>query len=127
MGKDMSTCKILVVDDDKALATITSKMLQREGYQVDYVNDPVEGLSRATEGGYHLLILDVMMPGMDGYELCENIREKGWEVPVLFLTAKTGSLDILKGYSVGGSDYLCKPYEKYELLEKVRNLLENDK
>ena len=119
----MSKNRILVVDDDKALATITSKMLSRENYQVDVVNGYQDALSKATEGVYELIILDVMMPGMTGLEVCEILRDKGCEVPILFLTAKTGSLDVLKGYSAGGTDYLCKPYERSELLSKVASLL----
>ena len=114
--------RILVIDDDKALATITARMLETAGYLADKCHDPQEALVQVTGGAYQLLVMDVMMPGMDGFQLCELLREKGWDLPILFLTAKATALDVLKGRAAGGNDYLCKPYERQELLDKVKQL-----
>ena len=116
------TKRILVVDDEDAIVQFVSYNLKKEGYLVDVAYDGDEALDAAHEGEYDLVILDVMLPGKDGFEVCRQLREVR-DVPVLFLSARDTELDKVVGLEIGGDDYLAKPFGIRELLARVRALL----
>lgn len=115
--------QILLVDDEVELTGPLSKVLTREGYQVDVVHDGREGSRLASQGNYDLLILDWMLPNQTGLEICQDLRSHGDTTPVLFLTAKDTLDDRVDGLDAGADDYLIKPFELRELLARVRALL----
>lgn len=115
--------KILLVDDEVEMADPLSLLLIREGYEVDVAYDGDRGAQLAAQGQYDLLILDWMLPGCSGLELCQQMRSRGDTTPVLFLTAKDTIDDRVKGLDAGADDYLVKPFELRELLARVRALL----
>nr|WP_206315024.1 response regulator transcription factor [Streptomyces sp. C1-2] len=114
---------MLIVEDEKRLALSLAKGLTAEGYAVDVVHDGREGLHRATEGPYDLVILDIMLPGMNGYRVCAALRAAGHEVPILMLTAKDGEYDEAEGLDTGADDYLTKPFSYVVLVARVKALL----
>ena len=114
--------RILVVDDEDAIVQFVSYNLKKEGYVVDVAYDGDEALDAAREGEYDLVILDVMLPGKDGFEVCRELREVR-DVPVLFLSARDTELDKVVGLEIGGDDYLAKPFGIRELLARVRALM----
>ncbi|MBW4482741.1 MAG: response regulator transcription factor [Tildeniella torsiva UHER 1998/13D] len=115
--------KILLVDDEVELADPLSRLLNREGYDVDVATDGEAGCNLAGQGGYDLLILDWMLPGLSGLEICRQVRSRQDNTPVLFLTAKDTLNDRVDGLDAGADDYLVKPFELRELLARVRALL----
>ncbi|RZM77434.1 two-component system response regulator RppA [Leptolyngbya iicbica] len=115
--------KILLVDDEAELAEPLSRVLTREGYQVDLAFDGQSGLQLATAQSYDLLILDWMLPHHSGLEICRQVRSQGNATPVLFLTAKDTLDDRVSGLDAGADDYIVKPFELRELLARVRALL----
>jgi two-component system, OmpR family, manganese sensing response regulator len=115
--------RILLVDDEAEMADPLSLMLKREGYQVDVAYDGDRGTAMATASPYDLLILDWMMPGKSGIEICRNLRAQGRSTPVLLLTAKDTIDDRVAGLDAGADDYLIKPFELRELMARVRALL----
>ncbi|MFD5732596.1 MULTISPECIES: response regulator transcription factor [Streptomyces] len=115
--------RLLIVEDEKRLALSLAKGLMAEGYAVDVVHDGLEGLQRAGEGGYDLLVLDIMLPGMNGYRVCGALRAAGHEMPVLMLTAKDGEYDEAEGLDTGADDYLTKPFSYVVLVARVKALL----
>lgn len=115
--------RILLVDDEVELTDPLSRVLIREGYTVDAVYDGTNGSQLAYEGNYDLLILDWMLPGKTGLEICQQLRRSGKVTPVLFLTAKDTLDDRVEGLDAGADDYLVKPFELRELLARVRALL----
>ncbi|MBD2107362.1 two-component system response regulator RppA [Nodosilinea sp. FACHB-13] len=115
--------KILLVDDEVELADPLSRLLNREGYEVDVATNGETGCDLAGQGGYDLLILDWMLPGLSGLEICRQVRSRQDNTPVLFLTAKDTLNDRVDGLDAGADDYLVKPFELRELLARVRALL----
>jgi OmpR-family two-component system manganese-sensing response regulator len=115
--------KILLVDDEVELTDPLSRLLTREGYSVDATYDGTSGSTLAQSGSYDLLILDWMLPGKTGLEICQELRCQGKTTPVLFLTAKDTLDDRVQGLDAGADDYLVKPFELRELLARVRALL----
>jgi len=117
--------RILVVDDESQVRALCGRVLSTEGYQVSVARDGLDALNRAQQDAPDLVILDVLMPGMDGVELCQRLRAApGFSsVPVLFLTAKLDITDKAAGFAVGADDYLTKPFDVRELLMRVRALL----
>lgn len=115
--------RILLVDDEVELTDPLSRVLTREGYTVDAVYDGTNGSQLAEVGNYDLLILDWMLPGKTGLEICQQLRRTGKLTPVLFLTAKDTLDDRVEGLDAGADDYLVKPFELRELLARVRALL----
>ncbi|TPQ23214.1 response regulator transcription factor [Streptomyces sporangiiformans] len=115
--------RLLIVEDEKRLAVSLAKGLTAEGYAVDVVHDGIEGLHRASEGVYDLVILDIMLPGMNGYRVCAALRAAGHDVPILMLTAKDGEYDEAEGLDTGADDYLTKPFSYVVLLARVKALL----
>lgn len=116
---------ILIVEDEAHMAFGIKFNLESEGYRVSVANDGPTALRLFDElpGDVHLVILDLMLPGMSGYAVCETLRSKGSDVPILMLSARTLPEDRIRGYDVGANQYLQKPFELDELLAMVRNLL----
>ena len=120
----MATPKhILVVEDERHLAVGIKFNLEAEGYRVTTVTDGPSALRSLDDDEIDLVVLDIMLPGMSGYAVCENLREKGSDVPVLILSARTLSEDRTRGFDVGANQYLSKPFDLDELISRVRNLL----
>jgi DNA-binding response OmpR family regulator len=115
--------RLLIVEDEKRLALSLAKGLTAEGFAVDVAHDGREGLHRATEGAYDLVILDIMLPGLNGYRVCAALRAAGHDVPILMLTAKDGEYDEAEGLDTGADDYLTKPFSYVVLVARVRALL----
>ncbi|MFF8695841.1 response regulator transcription factor [Streptomyces sp. NPDC015144] len=115
--------RLLIVEDEKRLATALAAGLTAEGFAVDVVHDGLEGLHRAGGGGYDLLVLDIMLPGMNGYRVCAALRAAGDDTPILMLTAKDGEYDEAEGLDTGADDYLTKPFSYVVLLARIRALL----
>lgn len=114
--------KIIIVDDDETLNELVRVNLQPRGYEVVSVSSGPEAIRMAGEYRPDLIILDVMMPGMDGYEVCQRIR-KTTDTPILFLTAKGREQDLVRGFEVGGDDYVRKPFSIRELEARITALL----
>ncbi len=114
--------RILVVDDEKDISDILQFNLENEGYIVDVATSGEEALNKITDV-HHLIILDVMMGGMSGFKMAETLRKADNYVPIIFLTAKNSENDILTGFSLGGDDYIAKPFSVKEVLARVRALL----
>lgn len=115
--------KILLVEDDKRVAHFIKKGLKENHYVVDVAYDGTEGFYLATQEKYDLIILDIMLPKMDGIELLQGIRKHGITCPVFFLTAKDKTSDIVLGLDSGADDYLVKPFSFNELLARIRALM----
>jgi DNA-binding response OmpR family regulator len=115
--------KILVVEDDKRLATTVKRGLEQEGYAVDVALDGTTGRWMATEQDYDAIVLDVMLPGLNGYRLCAGLREAGNWTPILMLTAKRGEYDEAEALDTGADDFLSKPFSFVVLLARLRALV----
>ncbi|MFG3504018.1 response regulator transcription factor [Streptomyces sp. NPDC047821] len=115
--------RLLIVEDEKRLALSLAAGLRAEGFAVDVVHDGLEGLHRAGEGAYDLVVLDIMLPGMNGYRVCAALRAAGNDVPILILTAKDGEYDEAEGLDTGADDYLTKPFSYVVLVARVKALL----
>ena len=115
--------RILIVEDEKRLAGTLAELLHRRGYTVDVSYDGVSGLDNARSGIYDLVLLDVMLPGLDGFTLLQQLRAGGDTVPVLMLTARSDLSDRVRGLDCGADYYLTKPFETEELLACIRSLL----
>ncbi len=111
--------QILVIDDDRELCELLVEFLQPEGFDVETVNEPHDGLQRALSGEHCLLILDVMLPGMTGFELLRTLR-KSSQIPVLMLTARGEDIDRIIGLEMGADDYLPKPFNPRELVARLQ-------
>jgi two-component system response regulator MprA len=114
--------RILVIDDDQNIVSFLRRALSYSGYQVEIARDGDAGLSRALQVSPDLVVLDIMMPGLDGYEVCRRLRAGG-DVPILMLTAKDEVADRVRGLDVGADDYLVKPFAVEELQARIRALL----
>lgn len=115
--------RILIIEDEAAIAVPLRDRLENEGYEVSVAGDGLQGFDRARTGEWDLVILDLMLPGKDGLELCRDLRGKGVVTPVLMLTAKDQTVDKVLGLKIGADDYLTKPFEMMELLARVEALL----
>jgi len=115
--------RILLVEDEPGLVMTLSDLLAAEGYDVESAIDGPTGLAKASEGGYDLVVLDVMLPGKSGLDVCRELRQRGKDVAVLMLTAKTQLHDRVVGLKLGADDYLGKPFEPPELLARIEALL----
>jgi two-component system, OmpR family, response regulator CpxR len=113
---------ILLVDDDAELCTLLSEFLRREGFQVDCEHEGNAGLARALTGGFDLVALDVMLPGLDGFEILRRLRQQS-KVPVIMLTARGEDVDRIVGLELGADDYLPKPFNPRELAARIRAIL----
>jgi two-component system, OmpR family, alkaline phosphatase synthesis response regulator PhoP len=115
--------RILLIEDEPGLVLTLGDRLRSEGYELDEATDGVAGLTKARNGAYDLIILDVMLPGKNGLEVCRGIREAGQHVPILMLTARGQVVDRVVGLQLGADDYLVKPFDMLELVARVRALL----
>ncbi len=115
--------RILVIEDDDALARGLARTLRDEGFTVDTRGEGVSGLAQALTGRYDLVIVDLMLPGMNGFRACKAIRDAGQWVPVMILSAKDGEYDEAEGLEIGADDYLVKPVSTVVLLARIRALL----
>ena len=115
--------KILIVEDDLRSREALAKGLRESGYAVSTAEDGTGGLQAALEDGNDLIVLDIMLPGLDGWQVLEKVRARGMTVPVLFLTARDGVPDRVRGLELGADDYLVKPFAWVEFLARVRTLL----
>jgi two-component system, OmpR family, response regulator len=113
---------ILVVDDDAHLRDVVQYALEKEGFKVELARDGAEGLARAEKGNIDLCLLDIMMPELDGLEVCRRLRAKG-NLPIIFLSSKAEEVDRIVGLELGGDDYLPKPFSPRELVARVRAVL----
>jgi two-component system OmpR family response regulator len=118
--------RVLVVEDEIRMARLLKRGLEEEGHAVDIAQDGPEGLWLATENPYGAVVLDVMLPGYDGFELCRRLREAGKWMPVLMLTARDGVGDRVRGLDAGADDYLVKPFSLLELAARLRALSRRD-
>lgn len=113
---------ILVAEDDVRLARVLRRVLQEDGHVVDVASDGLQALELASEPGADLIILDVMLPRMDGFDVCRALRNAGVQTPILMLTARSGVDDRVRGLDVGADDYLVKPFALAELQARIRAL-----
>ena len=123
MAKDAAQYRILVVDDESTISDLISTSLKFVGFDVRTAANGAQALTAVEEFKPHAIILDVMMPVMDGFEVCRNIRNSGNQVGILFLTAKDETKDKVEGLMIGGDDYLTKPFGLEELVARVHALL----
>ena len=114
--------RILIIDDDFELCTLVSEYLAAEGFRVEAVHDGETGLQRATVGNYLLIVLDVMLPGMSGFDVLRRLRATS-RIPVLLLTARGEDVDRIVGLEIGADDYLPKPFNPRELVARIRAIL----
>mgnify|MGYP001765768024 CR=1 FL=1 len=115
--------RILIAEDEKKIAEFIRRGLKEEGYAADLAHTGPDALNLAAENPYDLLLLDVMLPGLDGIAVCERLRGEGFTAPIMMLTAKDRVEDKVKGLDSGANDYLTKPFAFEELLARVRALL----
>ena len=115
--------RVLIVEDDPDMGAALSSGLGAEGFAVDVASQGVDGLWMATENAFDLVVLDIMLPQLSGYEVCRRLREAGSSVPILMLTAKDGEYDQADALDLGADDYLTKPFSYVVLLARIRALL----
>lgn len=115
--------RILVAEDEPGIALGLEDSLRLEGYQVEVVANGAKASTRAQEESFDLILLDVMLPGKDGFSVCRELRRSGIDVPIIFLTAKTQETDRIAGLNLGANDYVTKPFSPRELMARVRGLL----
>jgi two-component system, OmpR family, response regulator len=118
----MTSVRVLVVEDEIALAEAVARGLTAEGFDVDVVHDGLDGLGRAREGGYGAIVLDILLPGMNGYKVCATLRGEGNWTPILMLTAKDGEYDEAEALDTGADDFLSKPFSFVVLVAWLRAL-----
>ena len=115
--------KLLLVEDDKKIATAVKRGLEAEGFAVEVSFDGDDGFWRASEGSYEVIVLDIMLPGRNGYRVCADLREAGIWTPIMMLTAKDGDLDEAEALDTGADDYLVKPFSFPVLVARIRALV----
>ena len=111
--------KILIVEDEEAIADLEKDYLELSGFEVEVVNDGDQGLKDALEKEYDLIILDLMLPGADGFEMCREVREKK-NTPIIMVSAKKDDIDKIRGLGLGADDYMTKPFSPSELVARVK-------
>jgi len=111
--------KILIVEDETSIAELERDYLQMSGYEVDICSDGDEGLYKALRGDYDMLILDIMLPGTDGFEICMRVREEK-DIPVIMVSARKDDIDKVRGLGLGADDYMTKPFSPSELVARVK-------
>ena len=114
--------RVLLVEDEERLANAVARGLKAEGFDVDVTHDGLDGLWRAREGSYAVIVLDIMLPGMNGYEICRTLRREGVWTPILMLTAKDGEWDEAEALELGADDYISKPFSFVVLVARLRSL-----
>jgi len=124
--RNLWAMRVLVVEDDTRMSRLLKRGLEEEGHAVDLAGDGPEGLWLATENPYAAIVLDVMLPGFDGFELCRKLRTAGVWAPVLMLTARDAVNDRVRGLDAGADDYMVKPFSLLELAARLRALVRRD-
>ena len=124
--RNLSGMRVLVVEDETRMARLLKRGLEEEGHVVDVAGDGPDGLWMATENPYAAIVLDIMLPGFDGFEVCRRLREAGVWTPVLMLTARDAVGDRVRGLDVGADDYMAKPFSLLELAARLRALARRD-
>jgi DNA-binding response OmpR family regulator len=119
--------KILLIEDDEKISGLVKELLEEENYVVDQEFDGESGFFKALEEPYNLILLDIMLPKMNGFKVCSKLRSVGNQTPILMLTAKSGEYDLEEGLDTGADDYLKKPFSSVELKARVRALLRRNK
>jgi two-component system, OmpR family, alkaline phosphatase synthesis response regulator PhoP len=114
---------ILLVEDEKNLCTTLGDRLRKEGYVVEFATDGIEGFEKATRQPFDLIILDVMLPRRNGFDVCRDIRNAGLATPIVLLTARTETVEKVLGLKLGADDYVTKPFDSMELLARIEALL----
>jgi len=114
--------RILIIEDDKNIAELERDYLEIDGFDVQIIQNGNEGLKAALEDGFDLIIVDLMIPGVDGFEICKTIRES-MEIPLIIVSAKDADIDKIRGLRLGADDYLTKPFSPSELVARVKNHL----
>jgi two-component system alkaline phosphatase synthesis response regulator PhoP len=122
-ARDRVASRLLLVEDEPGLVMTLTDRLVAEGYDVESVTDGESGLSRATAESFDLIVLDGMLPGRDGFDVCRSVRQRGVQTPILMLTARGQVVDRVVGLKLGADDYLVKPFEMAELLARLEALL----
>jgi two-component system alkaline phosphatase synthesis response regulator PhoP len=122
-GRAYRSGRILVVEDEEGLILALEDALRTEGYEVYSAMDGITGQQEAASGRYDLMILDVMLPGRDGFQVCQNLRGEGVRIPILMLTARSTTIDTVMGLRIGADDYLTKPFDMQVLLARLQALL----
>jgi DNA-binding response OmpR family regulator len=115
--------RILMIEDEPGLQLTVRDLLENEGYQVEVKGDGPRGEEEAVRGNYDLILLDVMLPGKDGFQVCKSLRDRGLSTPILMLTARGTSIDTVMGLKLGADDYLTKPFDSQVLLARMEALL----
>jgi DNA-binding response OmpR family regulator len=115
--------KILIVEDEPSMSQGLKDNLEFEGYIVDIANNGKEGLKQILSTPYDLIVMDVMMPELSGFDVCRKVREKGIETPIILLTAKSEEIDKVVGLELGADDYITKPFGLRELLARIKAVL----
>src|SRR5689334_15190236 len=121
----MSKTKVLYVEDELFLGKIVRESLESRGYQVIMEGDGAKVLELFKKTNPEICVLDIMLPNKDGFAIADEIREIDEEVPIIFLTAKTQTEDVVKGFAAGGNDYIRKPFSMEELIVRIQHLLRN--
>jgi two-component system alkaline phosphatase synthesis response regulator PhoP len=119
----MPSRRVLLVEDEPGLVMTLTDRLVSEGYEVESEADAVNGLARATTGSFDAILLDVMLPGGNGFDVCRTLRQRGIHTPILMLTARGQVVDKVVGLKLGADDYLVKPFEMVELLARIEALI----
>jgi two-component system, OmpR family, response regulator len=115
--------KVLIIEDDVKIGYAIQRGLEAEGFTVEWSQDGLDGLWRATEGHFDVIVLDILLPGLNGFQVCRRLRDAGSWTPLLMLTAKSGDLDEAEGLDTGADDYLTKPFSFAVLVARLRALL----
>jgi two-component system alkaline phosphatase synthesis response regulator PhoP len=115
--------RLLLVEDEPGLVMTLTDRLSVEGYDVDTASDYASGLAKASSGNFDVIVLDVMLPGGNGFDICKSVRQKGVQTPILMLTARGQVVDKVVGLKLGADDYLVKPFEMAELLARIEALM----
>lgn len=115
--------RLLIVEDEPAIRTGLIDVFVYHGFDVDFAIDGIEGLKKSASGKYDMILLDVMLPGMNGFDICENIRTQDREQPIIMLTARNTDDDIIKGLALGADDYVAKPFSVAQLVLRVQAVL----
>ena len=121
-GESYTMNRILIIDDDRELCALIKRSVQSENIEADFCNTGKEGLQKLKEREYQLVVLDVMMPGMDGFETLEEIRKEN-SLPILMFTSKNDSISKVRGLRAGADDYLTKPFDMDELIARIVSLI----
>ncbi len=121
----MTKTKILYVEDEIFLAKIVSETLQSRGYEVILESDGAQALKKFEQSSPDICILDIMLPNKDGFAIADEIREKNIDVPIIFLSAKSGVADVVNGFKIGANDYIRKPFSMEELIVRIDNVIKN--